>query len=66
MPVMKAAVGVQSMPDLKGMSMKLSLSGLYAMGLNPVVHGSGRVIRQVPKAGTRLKPDQTIEVYFGE
>jgi len=66
LPVMKAGSGVQNMPNLKGMSMKMSLSGLYAMGLNPVVHGSGRVIRQVPAAGSRIKQGEVIEVFFGE
>ena len=54
------------MPDLKGMSMKMSLSGLYAMGLKPKPHGSGRVIRQVPAAGKHLRPGQLVEIYLGE
>jgi cell division protein FtsI (penicillin-binding protein 3) len=66
LPVMKASSGVQTMPDLKGLSMKMSLSGLYSMGLNPIVHGSGRVIRQIPAAGSRLQPGQEIEVFFGD
>ena len=66
MSVMKASSGVQTMPDLKGMSMKMTLTGLYSMGLSPIVHGSGRVIRQVPKAGTRLDRNQKIEVFFGD
>lgn len=66
LPVMKANAGLMTMPELKGMSMKMSLAGLYAMGVNPVVHGSGRVIRQIPKAGTRLKHGQQIEIYYGD
>ncbi|MCF7850111.1 MAG: transpeptidase family protein [Candidatus Marinimicrobia bacterium] len=66
LPVMKANTGLLTMPDLKGMSMKSSLSGLYAMGLDPIVHGSGRVIRQIPKAGSRLKHRQQIEIFFGD
>lgn len=65
-PVMKAYAGQLDMPELKGMSMKMSLSGLYAMGLRPVVHGSGRVIRQVPAAGKSLKAGQTVEVFLGD
>ena len=63
---MKAHAGQLDMPELKGMSMKMSLSGLYAMGLRPVVHGSGRVIRQVPAAGKSLKAGQTVEVFLGD
>ncbi len=65
-PVMKAVAGQLTMPELLGMSMKMSLSGLYAMGLNPVSHGSGRVIRQVPTAGQDLRAGQTVEIYLGE
>jgi len=66
LPVMKVNAGQQSMPDLKGMSMKMSLSGLYAMGMKPIVHGSGRVIRQIPTAGKALKAGQNIEIFLGE
>ena len=65
-PVMKASAGRVTIPDLKGMSMKMSLSGLYAMGLKPVVHGSGRVIRQIPAAGKVLNAGQTIEIFLGD
>ncbi len=65
-PVIKANAGQLIMPDLKGLSMKMSLSGLYAMGLTPVPHGSGRVIRQVPSAGKKLSTGQTVEIYLGE
>ncbi len=66
MPVMKAGGALLTMPDLKGMSMKMSLSGLYAMGLKPVPHGSGRVIRQIPAAGKTLRAGQSVEIYLGE
>ncbi|MCF7823825.1 MAG: transpeptidase family protein [Candidatus Marinimicrobia bacterium] len=65
-PVMKVNAGQLEMPDLKGMSMKMSLSGLYAIGLKPVVHGSGRVIRQVPSAGKPVTFGQTVEVFLGD
>ncbi len=65
-PVLKVNATSLTMPDLKGLSMKMSLSGLYAMGLKPVSHGSGRVIRQVPTAGKQLQPGQTVEIYLGE
>jgi len=65
-PVMKISSTLLTMPELKGMSLKMSLSGLYAMGLNPIAHGSGRVIRQVPAAGKDLKPGQSVEIYLGE
>ena len=54
LPVVKADLTELIMPDLKGMSMRMSLSGLYALGLKPVPHGSGRVIRQSPAAGKHL------------
>ncbi|NQV41447.1 MAG: transpeptidase family protein [Candidatus Marinimicrobia bacterium] len=66
LPVMKASTAEITMPDLKGMSLKMSLSGLYAMGLKPVPHGSGRVIRQVPAPGKTLKAGQSVEIYLGE
>lgn len=65
-PIMKASTGPLTMPDLKGMSMKMSLSGLYSMGVKPVVHGSGRVIRQVPTAGKSLRSGQKVEIFLGE
>jgi len=66
LPVMRVDATQLDMPDLKGLSMKMSLSGLYAMGLKPVSHGSGRVIRQVPAAGKRLQAGQNVEIYLGE
>jgi len=66
MTVIKADLQELIMPDLSGMSMKMSLSGLYAMGLKPVCHGSGRVIRQVPAKGKHLLPGQTVQIYLGE
>ena len=65
-PVLKTDLKEFSMPDLMGLSMKMSLSALYAMGAEPNVHGSGRVIRQIPAAGMTLKPGQTVDIYFGE
>ena len=65
-PVMKVNSTLLTMPELKGMSLKMSLAGLYAMGLNPIPHGSGRVIRQVPAAGKELKTGQSVEIYLGE
>jgi len=66
MPVLKVAAEEITMPDLKGMSLKMSLSGLYALGLRPISHGSGRVIRQVPAAGKICQPGQSVEIYLGE
>ena len=66
LPVLKVNAAQVTMPDLKGMSLKMSLSGLYAMGLKPIPHGSGRVIRQVPAAGKTLKTGQSVEIYLGE
>ncbi|MBC8376531.1 MAG: transpeptidase family protein [FCB group bacterium] len=66
LPVLKINATQVTMPDLKGMSLKMSLSGLYAMGLKPIPHGSGRVIRQVPAAGKTLKAGQSVEIYLGE
>jgi len=66
LPVLKANNAQITMPNLKDMSLKMSLSGLYAMGLRPIPHGSGRVIRQVPAAGKTLKAGQSVEIYLGE
>ena len=66
MSVLKVNSAEITMPDLQGMSLKMSLSGLYALGLKPEAYGSGRVIRQVPQAGKTLKPGQTVEIYLGE
>ncbi|MBT5271106.1 MAG: transpeptidase family protein [Candidatus Marinimicrobia bacterium] len=66
LPILRANAAQVTMPDLKGMSLKMSLSGLYAMGLKPIPQGSGRVIRQVPAAGRTLKAGQSVEIYLGE
>ncbi len=66
LPILKTASAQISMPDLLGMSLKMSLSGLYAMGLEPIPYGSGRVIRQVPSAGKLLTAGQSVEIYLGE
>ncbi len=65
-PVMKVSAGQISMPNMKGMSLKMSLSGLYAIGLKPISYGSGRVIRQVPAAGKKIRTGQSVEIYLGE
>ena len=66
MSVLKVNSTHVTMPDLKGLTLKSSLSGLYALGVKPVRHGSGRVIRQIPAAGTKLKAGQTVEIFLGD
>ena len=50
------------LPDLKGLSLKDVLSVAKILNLNPIVHGSGIVVRQSPSAGT-LNPDH-LEVWL--
>jgi len=66
MPVMKADLTEFTMPDLKGLSMKMSLSAIYAMGMTPTIQGSGRLIRQQPAPGKALRPGQAVDLYFGD
>ncbi|NQV16319.1 transpeptidase family protein [bacterium] len=66
LPVIRANANNLTMPDLLGMSLKMSLYGLYSMGLNPITQGSGRVIRQTPAAGKLVETGQTVEIYLGD
>jgi cell division protein FtsI (penicillin-binding protein 3) len=49
-------------PDLAGLSMRDALVTLEGAGLGIRISGSGRVIRQTPRAGRSLKPGDSVEV----
>lgn len=60
-------VGEGMMPDLGGMSLKMALQKLVALGIQPTkVHGSGRVVSQRPEPGTPLDPKPTVELVLSE
>ncbi|NOX24930.1 MAG: hypothetical protein GXP59_02225, partial [Deltaproteobacteria bacterium] len=46
------------MPKLQGFSLRKSLQSLSGYGLRILISGAGRVVRQMPKAGTSLKSGQ--------
>jgi len=47
------------MPKLQGFSLRKSLQTLSGYGLRILISGAGRVVRQIPKAGTSLKSGQS-------
>jgi beta-lactam-binding protein with PASTA domain len=53
------------MPDLRGRSVRDVARACAQLGMQVEAHGEGRVIKQVPGAGTELKPGQVIYVDFG-
>ncbi len=50
------------MPRLKGLSLKEALSVLAQYRLSPTVEGYGVVVRQVPRAGVRIKAHQPVKL----
>lgn len=54
------------MPDLKGKTMEEADKILTGLGLNPTYIGSGKVINQAPKAGTKLKTGTVVSVELKE
>ena len=63
---MEIPVAEGMMPDLGGMSLKMALQHLVALGIQPKVHGSGRVVSQRPEPGTPLDPKPTVELVLSE
>jgi cell division protein FtsI/penicillin-binding protein 2 len=53
------------MPDLLGRSVRDVARACAQLGMQVEAHGEGRVIKQLPVAGTELKPGQVIYVDFG-
>ena len=49
-------------PDLTGLTLRDALSTLQVANLDITFNGSGRVIHQIPVAGSHLAPTQRIEV----
>ena len=66
LPVLKAESTHIEMPELRGSSMRASLQTLSSIGIQAVVHGSGRVVRQTPAPGTRITSESNIELYLSE
>ncbi|MDZ7343809.1 MAG: PASTA domain-containing protein, partial [candidate division KSB1 bacterium] len=56
------APGVHRMPNLAGYSVREALQRLALFEIEPVVRGSGRVVRQFPAAGTPLSPGMHCEI----
>lgn len=53
----QAATSVRHrMPDLRGQSLRKAITELYDLGMEVAIHGSGQVVRQVPRPGTHLEP----------
>ena len=63
---MEIHVAEGMMPDLGGTSLKMALQHLVALGIQPKVHGSGRVVSQRPEPGTPLDPKPTVELVLSE
>lgn len=56
----------EEVPDLLGLTLEQMRSNLHAINLKIYMTGKGdRVIKQAPKAGTRVKEDSTIRIYLG-
>jgi cell division protein FtsI (penicillin-binding protein 3) len=53
------------MPDLRGRSVRDVARTCAQLGLQVEAHGEGRVIKQLPEAGSELTPGQVIYVDFG-
>jgi hypothetical protein len=49
-------------PDLTGLTLRDALSTLQVANLNLRFQGSGRITTQVPVAGTRLLPQEDLEI----
>ncbi|HKO59653.1 MAG TPA: penicillin-binding protein [Pyrinomonadaceae bacterium] len=53
------------MPDISGRSVRDVARTCAQLGMQLEAHGEGRVVKQLPAAGTELKAGQTIYVEFG-
>ncbi len=51
-------------PDATGMGARDAVKALGALGLVPVVEGSGRLVRQVPAAGTPVPKGTSVRLVF--
>ena len=49
-------VAIPTMPDLRGRTLRQALGELSALGVEVLVDGRGRVVRQEPTAGTAIEP----------
>ncbi|HAU30791.1 MAG: Peptidoglycan glycosyltransferase [Desulfotomaculum sp. 46_296] len=53
-----------TVPDLKGLTLKKAAVLLEELGLKLKAGGSGLALYQNPQAGTGVKPDSVVKVYF--
>jgi cell division protein FtsI (penicillin-binding protein 3) len=51
-----------TMPDLAGLSLRQALDRVCALGFDPRIVGSGRVVRQSPEPGAALSSQTTVEI----
>jgi len=53
---------ITEVPSLRGLTMREAIRELQRRGLTPTVTGSGLVVEQNPRAGTRLGPDSICQL----
>ena len=54
----------QTMPDLRGMSLREAMRELRAQGLDIEIYGQGRLSESLPRRGERLVADEKVKLYF--
>lgn len=64
-PTAASTMVTMEMPDVVGMSLRKAMQALQGYNVKVRVQGSGRVLRQTPKAGVRLKPADQAKLELG-
>ena len=64
-PTATNSMVTMEMPELVGMSLRKAMQALQGYNLKVNVQGTGRVLRQTPKAGVRLKPADQAKLELG-
>jgi cell division protein FtsI (penicillin-binding protein 3) len=64
-PAAISSMVTMEMPDVVGMSLRKAMQAMQGYNLKVSVQGSGRVIRQTPKAGVRLQPTDEAKLELG-
>ena len=54
----------QTVPDLKALSLREALKAVQTLGREVEIHGSGRLLRSVPSAGSVIPENQKILLFF--
>jgi len=65
-PPSRQAYSGQTIPNLIGLSLREAAATCSSLDLNLSYKGTGKVVAQRPKPGTRLHPDMVCEVFFAE